>query len=147
MLGWVIRIAIVAVIVIGGLLFRDRLSGGANDLKVGDCFDEPAAGKTVKDVQHHPCTESHTGEVVFVGNVPGQDASYPGESAFDAYAVQNCKPAFLAYTGVDIATQQALDMGYFFPIQEGWSRGDHILTCYIVRTDGNAVTSSFRKAR
>ena len=36
MQGWVIRIAIIAVIVIGGLIFRDRLSGSANDLKVGD---------------------------------------------------------------------------------------------------------------
>lgn len=147
MQGWVIRIGIIAVIVIGGFLFRDRLSGGANDLKVGDCFDEPAAGKTIEDVQHHPCNESHTGEVVFVGSVPGQNASYPGETAFDAYAVQNCGPAFRTYTGVDIAAQTALNMGYFFPIQEGWSKGDHVLICYIVRTDGNPVTSSFRKAR
>ena len=146
MQGWVIRIAIIAVIVIGGLIFRDRLSGGANELKVGDCFDEPAAAKTVKDVQHHPCTESHTSEAVFVGDVPGQNATYPGEAAFDDFALANCKPAFQTYTGTAIDAQEVLTMGYFFPVAEGWSKGDHQLTCYIIRVDGTPVTSSFKKA-
>jgi hypothetical protein len=143
--GWIIRIAIIAVIVIGGLIFRDRLSGSAGDLKVGDCFDEPKGAQTVKEVQHHPCTDSHTSEVVFVGNVPGENASYPGEAAFTTFAVQNCSPAFTTYTGKDINSQTDLDMGYFFPLEEGWGKGDHALTCYIVRTDGTPVTQSFKK--
>jgi len=144
--GWVIRIAIIAVVVIGGLIFRDRLSSNASDLKVGDCFDKPGeTTDTVEDVQHHPCNETHTGEVVFVGDVPGDNASYPGEAAFDAFAFDKCSAAFTTYTGSDIYSQEVLNMGYFFPIQEGWGKGDHGVTCYIVRTDGATVTSSFKK--
>ena len=146
MQGWVIRIAIIAVIVIGGLVFRDRLSGSAGDLKVGDCFDDPPAGKTVSDVQHHPCTESHTGEVVFVGDVPADNASYPGETGFDAFAFTKCVPAFQSYTGTDLNAQEVLTMSYFFPKEDGWSKGNHTLTCYIIRADGKPVTTSFKKA-
>ena len=146
MQGWIIRIAIVAVIAIGGLVFRDRLSGAAGDLKVGDCFDEPqTSSQTVDDVQHHPCTEAHTGEVVFVGDVSGSDAAFPGEAAFDAFALDKCKPAFLAYTGTDINAQDVLTMGYFFPLEDGWSRGDHAVTCYLARVDGKPMSISARK--
>jgi hypothetical protein len=51
---------------LGGYLLRDFISGNVGDLKVGDCFDPPAlAAKdaVVKDVQHHPCSERHGGEV------------------------------------------------------------------------------------
>ena len=146
MQGWIIRIAIVAVIVIGGLIFRDRLSGSAGDLKVGDCFDDPQGVTTVKDVQHHPCNETHTSEVVFVGDVPGESSTYPGDAGFVSWAVSNCTPAFAAYTGVDIAAQEVLDMSYFFPLESGWSRGDRTVTCYAFRIDNKPVTSSFRKA-
>jgi hypothetical protein len=144
--GWIIRIAIVAVVVVGGLVFRDRLSGNAGDLKVGDCFDEPQGTQTVKDVQHHPCSEAHTGEVVFVGAVPGDNATYPGDAAFTTFAIQNCAPAFATYTGTAINAQTALDMSYFFPLADGWAKGSHDLTCYIIRTDGTAVSQSFKKA-
>jgi hypothetical protein len=63
MRNWIIRIAIIAVIAGGAYILRDRLTANAGDLKVGDCFDDPT-GEQVKDVQHHPCTESHTAEVV-----------------------------------------------------------------------------------
>ena len=129
---------------IGGLIFRDRLSGSAGDLKVGDCFDDPPAGKTVADVQHHPCTESHTGEVIYVGDMPSNTA-YPGENGFDAFAVQNCVPAFQTYTGEDVLTSEVLTMNYFYPKDDAWAKGNHKLTCYAVRADGQPVTSSFKK--
>ena len=67
--SWGVRIAIIAIIIVGGFVLRDRLSSSAGDLKVGDCFDEPATGGEISDVQHHPCTEAHTAEVVFIGLV------------------------------------------------------------------------------
>jgi hypothetical protein len=144
--GWLIRIGIIAVIVVGGLVFRDRLSSNAGDLKVGDCFDDPQGVETVKDVQHHPCNESHTSEVVFIGTVPGDNATYPPKATFTSWAVTNCVPAFSAYTGIDIATQEVLDMTYFFPLEDGWKRGEHSVTCYIFRVDGKPVSSSFHKS-
>ena len=60
---------IVAVIIVGGFILRDRLSSNAGDLKVGDCFDEPASGAEISDVQHHPCTEAPHGR----GRLPRRD--------------------------------------------------------------------------
>jgi hypothetical protein len=144
--GWGVRILIIAIIAVGALVLRERLTGSAGDLKVGDCFDEPTATTEVKDVQHHPCTEAHTGEVVFVGDVPGDSKTYPTLSAFDDFGVANCGPAFNAYTGRDIANETELTMGYFYPLAEGWAKGDREMTCYAIRKDGKTVTASVKKA-
>src|SRR5262245_56412524 len=65
--GNLIVIGIFIALGVGGFIFRDFLSANATDLKVGDCFDEPANMESVEDVQHHPCTDEHTAEVFFTG--------------------------------------------------------------------------------
>ncbi len=74
--------AAIGVFAVVGFLFHDYLSGNAGDLKVGDRFDVPTVASqstTVKDFQHHPCSELHSGEVFFIANVPGEaNAAYPG---------------------------------------------------------------------
>jgi len=77
MRGWMFRIAIIAVIAGGAYIFRDRLSGSAGDLTVGDCFDVPANDTNIKDVQHHPCNESHTGEIFAVLTSPAAKGAPP----------------------------------------------------------------------
>lgn len=146
MSGWVVRIAIVALIAGGAFIFRDRITGNAGDLAVGDCFDEPARETEVKDVQHHPCTESHTSEVVFVGDVPGGDDAYPTETQFLDFVRTECVTAFNSYTGVDFDSDPTLEMGYFIPTAEGWRSGDHEMICYGLRLDGGATTQSIKKA-
>jgi hypothetical protein len=138
-----VRIVIIAVVAVGGLLFRDRLTGGASDLAVGDCFDEPATIGEVHDVQHHPCTETHTSEVVFVGDMPS-NATYPTDAEFVAFVRASCVPAFNAYTGLDFDVLAAVDMGYLTPTTEGWSGGDHEMICYAIRSDGTPVSQSFK---
>jgi hypothetical protein len=138
-----IRIAIIAAVAIGGLLFRDRLTGGAADLAVGDCFDEPTTTGEVSDVQHHPCTELHTAEVVFVGDMPTGDA-YPTDEAFLTFIQASCLTAFNTYTGLDFAVLEAVNMGYLTPTREGWSGGDREMICYAIRTDGQPVSQSFK---
>jgi hypothetical protein len=145
MSGWVFRIGIIAVIAIGALVFRDRLSGNAGDLKVGDCFDEPVGQQEVGDVQHHPCNESHTAEVVYVGNMTGDDATYPTDAGFDAFIETSCLPVWEAYTGKTYATDEILALGYFVPTAKGWGDGDRGITCYVSRGDGAAMTTSLRK--
>lgn len=146
--GLAIRLAIIGAIALGGFIFRDRLMGGAGDLAVGDCFDEPASItelQEVKEVQHHPCTEPHTSEVVFVGDVTGTDA-YPSDAAFMAFVRASCIPAFNAYTGLDFNALEAVDMGVLTPTAEGWAGGDHEVVCYAVRVDGQPVSQSFKAA-
>ncbi len=141
--SWVVGIVIIAVIAGVGLIFRDRLSGAATDLRVGDCFDEPANMNEVTDVQFRPCNEAHDGEVMYVADYPDQDA-FPGESAFDQYVLDFCVPAFETYVGRDYETDTEFDFGYFFPSSEGWNSGDHEVTCYVFRVDREKLSTSVK---
>jgi hypothetical protein len=144
--GWVVRIAIIAVIIIGGLIFRDRLTGNAGDLKVGDCFDVPTATVDVKDVQHHPCTESHTGEVFAQVNHPAAKGTAPlTESQLIDFLSSSCAPLWLTYIGNEAANSQVFDIGAFYPRDSDWTDGDRGMTCYTYRIDGAAMTSSLKK--
>ena len=143
-MGWVVRIAIIAVIAIGGFIFQDRLSSNAGDLAVGHCFDEPAAVEEVTDVQRHPCNEAHTSEVIFVGDLLGSTEVYPSDEELGAYFDANCVPAFNAYTGRDYQSDTELDIGSFIPTEEGWKDGDREMTCYAIRVDGAATSQSVK---
>lgn len=144
MRGWIVRIAIIAAIAIGAFVLRDRLSSNAGDLAVGDCFDEPAGATEVEDVQHHPCTEPHTSEVVFVGDIAAD--AYPSETEVADFVRDQCVPAFNSYTGLDFETDTTLDMGYFFPLEEGWRTGDHEVICYVIRLDKAPMSQSLKTA-
>jgi hypothetical protein len=142
-----IRIGIVVLIVVAGLLLRPFLTGNAGDLKVGECFDIPKdTATTVKDVQHHPCTDTHGGEVVFVGKMTGADDAYPDEAARFQFVSANCVPAFSTYTGTDFAGQSTWDIGWFSPIAEGWKKGDRGVSCYAYRVDGTTTKASIKKS-
>ena len=146
MRGWVIRIGIIAVIVIGGLIFRDRLSGNAGDLKVGDCFDIPSQNVDVKDVQHHPCTETHTGEVFALVNHPAAKGTPPlTESALIDFLSSSCGPLWVTYIGQEAAGSQVFDIGAFYPRDQDWNDGERGVTCYTYRIDGATMTSSLKK--
>ena len=143
-----VRIAVVGVFLVGGFLFRDLLPGGADDLRVGDCFDEPNLSEAVDDVQHHPCNEKHDAEVIFVGEHPARDgAAVPTDEEEGEYIAANCLPAFAAYTGLDYMSQDVLDIGYFLPLPEGWREGDRTYICWAYRLDNQAMTQSVKTAR
>jgi hypothetical protein len=145
--GLLLRIGIIAAIAGGAWIFRDYISGNATDLAVGDCFDAPSTvEETVEDVAHHPCTDAHTAEVFYVADYTASDA-YPGLEAFDSFTQANCPPAFQAYTGMDFYCAEAedYDIGLFYPLEEGWNRGDKEVTCYIVRVDEAAMNASMKK--
>lgn len=144
--GWGIRIVIVGAIALGAFLFRDRISGAAGDLAVGDCFHEPADSAEVSDVQHSPCNEAHTAEVIYVGDYALGGDAYPTLAQFDDAVGVQCLPAFNAYTGRDYATDQELTIGYFYPTSEGWGEGDHEIVCYAVRLDAATMTTSVKLA-
>jgi hypothetical protein len=134
--GLLVRVLIIAAIAGGGFLLRDRLTGSAGDLQVGDCFTATEA-ETVSDVQHHPCTEAHNAEVFFVGDYPAADnAALPPISAFESFVDTSCGPALISYLGGESAivadpTLMNLDLGYYHPIADGWSKGDREIICFI----------------
>jgi Septum formation len=141
---WIGIAAVIGVIAVVGFIFRDRLSGGAGDLQVGDCFDDPGAVAEVSDVQHHPCSEAHTGEVFLVSEMTGDNATYPTDDAFLEHVGTNCVPAFETYTGTTFDDNTALDIGYFHPTSEGWGDGDREVICYAYNLDGSTTTGSVK---
>ena len=134
----------------GAFIFRDRLSGNAGDLTVGDCFDAPTSGlveQEVKDVQHHPCTEPHSGEVFFVvKNGADKNAAYPDKDTEHTFVQSQCTQPFADYVGTAFE-QSALDVQYFAPTAEGWSKGDRVYTCFAVRTDGSPLNATVKGSK
>lgn len=142
-----VRFGLIGIFVVGGFLFRDFLPGGADDLRVGDCFEEPVGVEVVDDVQHRPCGENHDSEVIFVSEHPAAKGAAPlSDAAFRDWIGANCLPAFASYTGVDLMSQEVLDLGYFVPTNEGWDDGDRTVICYAVRIDGTQMSQSVRTA-
>jgi hypothetical protein len=143
-------VVVLFVVVVGAgvAVFRDQLSASAGDLRVGDCFDLPAdatASSSVGDVQHHPCTQAHGGEVFAVLTYPATASdTYPPTDAFDTFAADRCAASFQAYTGVAFDNATALDAGYFFPLDTGWAKGDRTVICYLVDAAGKPLTSSMK---
>ncbi|MEA2544862.1 MAG: hypothetical protein QOI09_135 [Chloroflexota bacterium] len=146
MRGWIFRIAIIAVIAGGAFIFRDRLSGSAGDLTVGDCFDVPANDTNVKDVQHHPCNESHTGEIFAVLTSPAANGAPPPTRAeLISFLGTQCGTIFTQYTGIDVNAQDVLDYGAFYPSDKDWANGDRGVTCYTYRVDEAPMGGSVKK--
>lgn len=140
-----VRIAIVGLFIVGGLLLRDRLSSNAADLRVGDCFQEPAALESIEDVQHQPCGETHDFEVIFVGeHTAAKGAAVPSDDEYTEFAATQCLPAFTTYTGIDVLSQEVLDVGYYVPADDSWRDGDRKIICYAGRVDGAKMTQSVR---
>jgi Septum formation len=144
MWGWIVRIGIVALIAGGAFIFRDRLSGNAGELKVGDCFDDPAGVEIVEDVQHHPCNEAHTAEVVYVGKMEGANETYPSDAVVESWVDSYCVPAWTGYTGKNVFTDPILTLGWYQPSEEGWTNGDREVMCYAGRLDRASMSSSVR---
>jgi putative regulator of septum formation len=139
-----VRIGIVAAIAIGGFVLRDRISGNVTDLHVGDCFDVPSAASTVKNVQHHPCTEPHLYEAFAELKYPGAESTaYPGQSAMGRWAESQCVAAFSGYVGIAYSNS-ALAVSYFTPTSDGWGSGDHTVNC-IIGTDPPATLTASLK--
>jgi hypothetical protein len=123
------------------VLFAVRNNVEAADLKVGDCFDIPT-GATVKTVEHHPCNESHSAEVILVSEYTG--TTYPISLSLDSFVETACVPAFKAYVGKEIDSDADHSIGYFYPTRDGWSSGDRTITCYVARTDEGKMTESVK---
>jgi hypothetical protein len=146
--GWVIRIGIIAVIAIGALVLRDRLSGNASELNVGDCFDEPtASAATVEDVQHQPCNEAHDNEVLLVTSHPAaKDAAYPTDTDTETFVDDKCVSAYKPYTGREPATESEIGLLWYMPTEEAWKSGTRKIICYLYRLDNAKMTAPLHLA-
>ena len=143
----IIGVIIAVALGVGGFFFRDSISGSVVDLRVGDCFDLATGSETVKEVQHHPCTESHGAEVVALFEYPaGSSDPYPSRDVLRNFAANQCLTAFRTYTGRDPVTDPVLTLGWMYPVTDGWAQGDRGVTCYLVAVDDSQMRQSYRRA-
>jgi hypothetical protein len=136
---------LILVLIFGGyLLFRNQLSGGVNELQVGDCFDEPISTTSVSDVQHHPCTDPHDAEVFLVITDP-TTGDYPGVDHFRSIANTQCADAASTYLGIDFNSRDDIGGGFFYPSTDSWTNSsDRTVTCYLDRSDGGQLSGPLR---
>jgi hypothetical protein len=138
----IIRVLLIGGVLLGAFLFRDRISGNAGDLQVGDCFDVPAGDNPFYKVQHHPCSEPHTGEVVFVIDHPAAKGTPFTRSMLLEFASTSCIPALDAYIGITAGDR--IDVGALYPDSKEWDDGDRKITCYASMVDGSSLSTSFK---
>lgn len=146
MSGILARVGIIGAVIVGAIILRPFISGNAGSLAVGDCFDPPTTvSEKVEDVQHHPCTDPHGAEVVYVGQYAPATATYPTDDDFLSFFQATCGPAFNTYTGLDFVGDPNYDMSAFTPTTEGWAKNDRKVICYAVRMDDAKMTGSIKK--
>ena len=107
-------------------------SESAFKIQVGDCTNAELKEQTTS-VKLVPCTEPHTHEAYFA--VEHEDGPYPGSTALETYAEQQCVGAFPAYVGVEVA-ESSLYFTYLYPSVSTWNdKQDRQVVCFVVSRD------------
>ena len=143
--SWILRIGIIVLIVAGGFLLRDRLSSNAGDLKVGDCFDDPAGAPRSRTSSTIPAPRPTRPRSSSSGKLDRRQRELPRRRRDRAWVRTNCLPAWEAYTGKTFETEPTLTAGYYQPTPDGWSSGDRDVICYAYREDNAPMTVSVKK--
>jgi len=117
---------------------------GPATLQVGDCLDPPAFVGDIAELRPKPCAEPHGGEVFLVDELPAGSA-YPSAAEIRAFITDRCIPAYETYTGVDLMTQDDMDVGWLPPTEEDWAAGQRRIVCYAVPYEqGRQTVGSIR---
>jgi hypothetical protein len=149
--GW---IAVVAAFGIGGVIFATQRNdageitrGGAlaiSELRVGDCFDlQDVDAEQADEVNTRRCDEKHQFEMMSIASMP--DGEYPPETAFEEFVAAVCLPAFGDYVGLAYE-ESRLDVFWYFPLEDGWSEGDHLVQCAVYDPLNSELVGSLRSA-
>lgn len=115
------------------------------ELQVGDCYNG-GGGAEVSTVEKKACTEPHDAEVFANLTHPDAAGAYPGRVAIEFYAEEECINAFDDYVGVAYEDSE-LFLSYLSPTEDGWNRGDKVVTCVITAEEGQKLTGSMKDSR
>ena len=143
-IGWIIvPILLVGLLALVAFAARGPAPSTAFTLRAGDCLDVPGDAQ-IGDIATLDCAKPHDAEVFAVGDLadeaPSGPAQYPGTASIATWAGGHCGPeAINAYIGPGSAADLAV--GYFFPDQAAWDRGERQVTCYLHARDGSRLTA------
>ena len=120
---------------------------GVFRLQEGDCLmlpDGGVGGEVVETMAAVPCSEPHSGEVLAVVVVDGDDgAEFPGAAAVDDVAMTECLGAFERVTGNDFMTDPDWDMTSLNPSADSWNLADdREIVCIVTPLDGSLTTQT-----
>jgi hypothetical protein len=107
----------------------------ADELGVGDCFDDGAATEEVveiADVPAVPCDEPHDNEVFHAFELEGDEL--PADAEIEARVDQECVPAFDLFVGTAYETSE-LDLFAIWPTAGSWDGGDREVLCAVYAMD------------
>ncbi|MDY0813403.1 DUF4190 domain-containing protein [Kitasatospora purpeofusca] len=136
-------------------------SVAVNDLRVGDCFDQPplspggdTESSSVYWVRVVPCTAPHHAEVAGTVVLPGRDDQYPSRKEIGDGAEKLCGPVRDDYALDSWLVPEGVDGYYYYPSVRSWMAGDRRVTCTFqderqahtgsVRTDRTKLTQAQR---
>lgn len=150
--GW---LAVVGVLAAGGAIFAAQrndageITKGGNlaieDVRIGDCFNlKDVHAEETSEVDAKRCGEAHQFEMVFAGEM--RSGEYPTEAEISDFVASACGPAFDDYVGMAYADSH-LEVFYWFPVTEGWNRGDRGVQCAVYDPLDNALLGSLRGAK
>lgn len=140
---YIIGAVVLVLVVVGGYFISQNQR--ADDLVVGQCFDEPGKSVDITTVVKHACTEAHDAEVFSVVEYDEGD-TYPISLSIQRFIDETCVTSFATYVGESYDESTDFDLGYFYPDETGWRQGDRTFTCYITRADGSKLTQSVKGA-
>jgi hypothetical protein len=124
-------------------------SVAAEDLRVGDCFDDDGGDATddvteIADVAAIPCGDPHDNEVFHVFELEGDEL--PSDEAIFELVGSECLPAFSAFVGSGYETSE-LDLFPIWPTEVAWKAGDRTVRCSLYAMDGSKLEGSARDSR
>lgn len=142
--SWRRRLAfLAAAVAVTGLAGCETVGPAA--LEVGDCLDPPAFVGDIAELRPKPCAAPHGGEVFFVDELPPAP-TYPPADEIQAFISDRCVPAYETYTGVDLLSQDDMDVGWLPPTEEDWAAGRRRIVCYATPWEqGRQTTGSIRR--
>jgi hypothetical protein len=139
-----VAMVLVAVVTVGVWLGIVGALVGAAAPAVGDCYDgiHPNSALVQSQVKEVPCSGPHDAELY--GPFPYPNATtYPTDAQFQAFAEQECVPAYLSYVGIAIS-DSAYGAIPVLPDEQQWNGGSHSVRCMIVSLDGSKITGSLK---
>lgn len=112
---------------------------GTTRLRVGDCFDEPAAG-TIRVVNGVPCADPHDAQVVARLSVGG-DGPWPGTDALIDEVRPGCSEAAASAASalIDVVGAPEVGLSAYVPDAPAWSDGDRNIICWVEAAEGEKL--------
>lgn len=110
-----------AIVSAGGLLLED--------LRIGDCYNDPDEFGAMLAVEAVPCSSPHDNEVFALLQLPAElHTSYPGENSLFVDAGSRCVGEMPGYVGAGY-NESGLDLFTIVPTPQTWSLGDRRVIC------------------